>query len=216
MVYSLRKLIAFVFLGFMFWYIYQDLSNLNRPSFMNSLALIVCIFAVFLFVVPWLVVRMRIFQRVRQNRLRHEQWRLKVGKEGPRPLVLKKRQNQDPVRLVDSETLYFHEKGTLYVHQGDGFDNCALNGLPSDVAFPHLRKNNRRIQRTHLYLSDRALYFRGKSVEVDIPFSMLRSVCDSPGGIVLTFERDGHPLEWGFTVQDPLIFLDVLRFVRTK
>ena len=41
--YALRKLIAFMFLGGMFWFIYQDLGNLDKPWFMHALGLITVI-----------------------------------------------------------------------------------------------------------------------------------------------------------------------------
>ena len=56
MIYALRKLIAFVFLGGMFWFIYQDLDNLDKPWFMHALGLITVAFAFFWLLIPMVVV----------------------------------------------------------------------------------------------------------------------------------------------------------------
>ena len=55
MTYALRKLIAFVFLGGMFWFIYQDLDNLDKPWFMHALGLITIAFAFFWLLIPMIV-----------------------------------------------------------------------------------------------------------------------------------------------------------------
>ena len=60
MIYALRKLIAFVFLGGMFWFIYQDLGNLDQPWFMHALGLITIAFAFFWLLIPVAVVWYRI------------------------------------------------------------------------------------------------------------------------------------------------------------
>ena len=55
--YALRKLIAFVFLGGMFWFIYQDLDNLDKPWFMHALGLITISFAFFWLIIPMAALR---------------------------------------------------------------------------------------------------------------------------------------------------------------
>ena len=55
MIYALRKLIAFVFLGGIFWFIYQDLDNLDKPWFMHALGMITVAFAFFWLLIPMVV-----------------------------------------------------------------------------------------------------------------------------------------------------------------
>ena len=86
MIYALRKLIAFVFLGGMFWFIYQDLDNLDKPWFMHALGLIAIVFAFFWLLIPMVVVRFRIAARRRQNLTRYGEWRTALGSGGLRPL----------------------------------------------------------------------------------------------------------------------------------
>ena len=74
MLYALRKLIAFMFLGGMFWFIYQDLGNLDKPWFMHALGLITISFAFFWLLIPMAVVKLRIRRRLKQNRERYEKW----------------------------------------------------------------------------------------------------------------------------------------------
>ena len=83
MIYALRKLIAFVFLGGMFWFIYQDLDNLDKPWFMHALGLIAIVFAFFWLLIPMVVVRFRIAARRRQNLTRYGEWRAALGPGGP-------------------------------------------------------------------------------------------------------------------------------------
>ena len=87
MIYALRKLIAFVFLGGMFWLIYQDLDNLGKPWFMHALGLIAVAFAFFWILIPMVVVWLRIRIRRAKNRERHAQWLAEGGIESlsPRP-----------------------------------------------------------------------------------------------------------------------------------
>ena len=82
MIYALRKLIAFVFLGGMFWFIYQDLDNLDKPWFMHALGLITVVFAFFWLLIPMVVVRLRIHRRRVQNRERYVKWRAEMGDKG--------------------------------------------------------------------------------------------------------------------------------------
>ena len=110
--YALRKLIAFVFLGGMFWFIYQDLDNLDKPWFMHALGLITIAFAFFWLLIPMIVVKLRIHRRLKQNRERYEKWLADGGVGAIRPRPAQK------VRLnpIDSdEQAFFHEKGTLYI-----------------------------------------------------------------------------------------------------
>ena len=74
MIYALRKLIAFVFLGGMFWFIYQDLDNLDKPWFMHALGMIAIAFAFFWLLIPMVVVWFRIRRRRAQNQERYRKW----------------------------------------------------------------------------------------------------------------------------------------------
>ena len=210
MIYSLRKLIAFVFLGGMFWFIYQDLGNLDQPWFKHALGLITVVFAFFWLVVPMVVVKWRICRRVRQNRERYEKWLADGGVAAIRPRPAKK------VRLepVDpEEQAFFHEKGTLYVGAGaSGLDIASRPvGRPSDVAFPGHRSEGYVCQRTHCYFTNRRIVFAGKGMDVNIPLADLKNAIVEPGGIV--FEA-ADAVRLAFTFQNSLIAADILRLAK--
>ena len=118
MVYALRKLIAFVFLGGMFWFIYQDLDNLGKPWFMHALGLIAIVFAFFWLLIPMVVVWLRIRSRRAKNRERHAQWLAEGGIESLRPRPVKKGEGASKGAKVTSissdDQVFYHEKGTLY------------------------------------------------------------------------------------------------------
>ena len=101
-----------MFLGGMFWFISQDLDNLDKPWFTHALGLITITFAFFWLLIPMVVVRLRIRRRKRQNMDRYQKWLADGGIATIRPRPAKK------IRLepVDpGEQAFFHEKGTLYV-----------------------------------------------------------------------------------------------------
>ena len=127
--YALRKLIAFVFLGGMFWFIYQDLDNLDKPWFMHALGLITIAFAFFWLLIPMIVVKLRIRRRIRQNRVRYEKWLADGGVASihPRPAQKARLNPVDPGELAFS-----HEKGTLYI----------LSGLSGNVRYSGLWINH--------------------------------------------------------------------------
>ena len=154
MTYALRKLIAFVFLGGMFWFIYQDLDNLNKPWFMHALGLITIAFAFFWLLIPMIVVKLRIRRRIKQNRVRYEKWLADGGVAliHPRPAQKARLNSVDP-----GEQSFFHEKGTLYAGLGAaGFDALERPvGRPSDVAFPGHRSKGYVCQRTHCSFTNR-------------------------------------------------------------
>ncbi len=218
--YALRKLIAFVFLGGMFWFIYQDLDNLDQPWFMHALGLITIAFAFFWLLIPMVVVKLRIHRRLNLNRERYEKWLADGGVATIRPRPVRK------VRLnpVDpDEQAFFHEKGTLYVDaaragrapyqvwQPSGDDGRArAPRAPSDVAFPGCRRDFHVYQRTHCYVTNRRIVFEGKDLQISIPFSELKNFSVAPGGIV--FEVSGPTLL--FTFQNPLVAADVLEHAR--
>ena len=208
MIYALRKLIAFVFLGGMFWFIYQDLDNLDKPWFMHALGLIAIVFAFFWLLIPMVVVRFRIAARRRQNLTRYGEWRTALGSGGLRPLE----KGGGRRRLGDGEKVYFHERGTLYVRAGAGFDEVSVSGRPGDVAFPRLRHFRRKIQRVHFYLTDRRVVFLGKALDRAIALSDDLSFSDTPGGIVFSFPT-AEGGEMAFTFRNPLVVADVLRAV---
>ncbi len=208
--YALRKLIALLFLGGMFWFIYQDLDNLNRPWFMHALGLVTIVFAFFWLLVPPVVVWFRIRRRCTQNKERYKKWLAEGGLSNLRPRSMKN------VRLAATESgeqVFFHEKGTLYVDlHAPGFNAAARPiGHPSDVAFPRHRRKFHVCQRTHCYLTNRRIVFAGKDLAFDIPLGALACFSVMPGGIVFG-GADAAP--YLFTFQNPLVAADALRFVK--
>ncbi len=225
MIYALRKLIAFVFLGGMFWLIYQDLDNLGKPWFMHALGLIAVVFAFFWLVIPMIVVRFRIRRRRRQNRERHAKWLAEGGIQSLRPRPVKKGEgagNGSKVTSISSDDqVFFHEKGTLYTELGsEDIDSARKTGRPvgspSDVAFPGMRRKCSVAQRTHCYFTDRRIAFASKDMDFGIPFGELKSFSVMPGGLV--FETDGgtSAARLAFTFQNPLVAADILHFLKEK
>jgi len=214
MIYALRKLIAFVFLGGMFWFIYQDLDNLDKPWFMHALGLIAIAFAFFWLLIPMVVVRLRIRRRVRLNRERHAQWLAAGGVANIRERPARNAR----LALEPGETAYFHEKGTLYIDRGTARSDSSSDagrpiGRPSDVAFPGRQRACIVAQRTHCYFTNRRVAFAGKDLDVALPFAELKSVSVKPGGIV--FGAGGQSAaRFAFTFQNPLVAADILRFAR--
>ena len=204
--YALRKLIAFMFLGGMFWFIYQDLGNLDKPWFMHALGLITVAFAFFWLLIPMVVVKFRIRRRIGLNKARYQKWLAGGGVATIRPRPAKKARLEpvDP-----DEQTFFHEKGTLYVSAVvSGLDVSSRPlGQPSDVAFPNHRNDGYVCQRTHCYFTNRRIVFAGKGVEINIPFDDLKNTVVEPGGIV--FEAAGG-IRFAFTFQNPMIAADAI------
>lgn len=207
-IYALRKLIAFVFLGGMFWFIYQDLDNLDKPWFMHALGVITVLFAAFLFFVPTLVVKYRIFRRRRQNAVRYAAWRASLAGGDPVSVPV----NKSLLPMAEGERAFLHEKGTLYVPMDVAFDVEVRGGRASDVAFPGFDPNCGRIQRTHCYITDRRVVFAAKGCSWDITFADLHAFDVAPGGLVFDTVRCGKPVRAAFTFQNPLVVADILRF----
>ncbi len=209
-IYALRKLIAFVFLGGMFWFIYQDLDNLNKPWFMHALGLITIAFAFFWLLIPMVVVKLRICRRRKQNQERYEKWLAGGGVAAIHPRPMK---NVRLVPLSPDERVFFHEKGTLYVDCGTpGFEAVERpKGRPSDVAFPAYRCDCHVCQRTHCYFTNRRVVFEGKDLDVGIPFADLTEYSVRPGGIIF---KAGPEMRCAFTFQNPLITADVLKLAK--
>ena len=140
MIYALRKLIAFVFLGGMFWFIYQDLDNLDKPWFMHALGLIAVAFAFFWLVIPMVVVWTRRRSRVRRNRERHAKWLAEGGTSGLSPHPAGRGKTASLASIGKTDLIFFHEKGTLYTSLSeppyDGYAGPSRLGRPSDVALP--------------------------------------------------------------------------------
>lgn len=212
MLYALRKLIAFVFLLGIFWFVYHDLGNLGEDWFMHTLGVLVLAFAVFWLIVPWAVVRVRIARRRRQNRARYGAWRALLGPEGIHEIECPR----DRTPLEEGERVFYHEKGTLYVRTGAGFDAVTGKGKPGDVAFPGCAKLNRRVQRVHCYVTDRRILFLGKEVDLRVAHTEVLSFEDTPGGVMFSFLRGDRRTSAGFTFQNPLIVMDILRHVRKE
>ena len=207
--YALRKLIAFVFLGGMFWFIYQDLGNIDQPWFMHALGLITIAFASFWLLIPMAVVWCRIRRRRAQNMARYRKWLDEGGLANIRPLSDK---NVKFMAVGSDERIFSHEKGTLYASSRfPGIDVTARHvGRPSDVAFPENQHDFYVCQRTHCYITNRRVAFDGKGLDADVPFDELKSFSVAPGGIVFVL-ADSVLL---FTFQNPLVAADVLRFAR--
>ena len=201
-----------MFLGGMFWFIYQDLGNLDKPWFMHALGLITIVFAFFWLLIPMIVVKLRVCRRIRQNKERYQKWRDDGGVAAIRPRPAKK------IRLepIDpDEQAFFHEKGTLYARgRVPGLDvSLRPVGRPSDVAFPGHRSDGYVCQRTHCYFTNRHIVFVGKGIDISIPFAALKTTIVAPGGIV--FETT-DAMRFAFTFQNPLIAADVLGHARTS
>ena len=223
MTYALRKLIAFVFLGGMFWFIYQDLDNLDQPWFMHALGLITIAFAFFWLLIPMVVVWYRIRRRCAQNKARYQKWLDEGGAANLRPRPVK---NVRLVAVDPDERALFHEKGTLYVDavaqpgrarppDAPPSAQPALQrpvGRPSDVAFPRCRRDFHVCQRTHCYVTNRRIVFEGRDLDIAIPFGELKHFSVAPGGIV--FDVAGPTLL--FTFQNPLVAADVLRLAKNN
>ena len=215
MIYALRKLIAFVFLGGMFWFVYQDLDNLDKPWFMHALGLIVIAFAFFWLLIPMVVVWFRIRRRVGQNRARYAKWLAEGGASG----LCERPARNARLALDDGEKACFHEKGTLYIDPSAAEFSNAGNmsrpvGRPSDVAFPGWRGCCRVAQRTHCYFTNRRVAFVGRELDISIPFSGLESASTTPGGMVFEAARGGSAARFAFTFSNPLVAAHVLRFAR--
>ena len=218
MIYALRKLIAFVFLGGMFWFIFQDLDNLDKPWFMHALGLITIAFAFFWLLIPMVVVWIRRRRRVRHNRERYAQWLAEGGVKNIKPRPASAGKIATISSIVRDDKVLFHEKGTLYVDLRASAADLAggtdrPTGRPSDVAFPRFRHRCRVDQRTHCYFTNRGVAFVGKGLDFGILYSDLKSFSVEPGGIV--FEAGGAcAARLAFTFQNPLVAADVLRFAK--
>ena len=220
MIYALRKLIAFVFLGGMFWFIYQDLNNLDKPWFMHALGLITIAFAFFWLLIPMVVVWFRIRRRRAQNQERYRKWLADGGIAN----ISERPARNARLDLESGEQAFFHEKGTLYVEKvrrGEG----EKVGRPSDVAFPGYRRDCHVCQRTHCYMTNRRLAFVGKDLDVRISWEELKKFTVMPGGIVFeathikqnTAMVGGMPsARFSFTFQNPLVAADILRFAKMQ
>ena len=209
MIYALRKLIAFMFLGGMFWFIYQDLDNLDKPWFMHALGLITVAFAFFWLLIPMVVVHFRIRRRQALNRERYAKWLADSKNKPPEPLprrILR-------LDLAPRELVFLHEKGTLYATKGAALGDVSRKGRPSDVAFPRFSFSCCRIQRTHCYITDRRIVFAGKDLLKSITFDELKSYYDAPGGIVFELAGGNAQARLAFTFQNPLVAAHMLRFV---
>ena len=221
MTYALRKLIAFVFLGGMFWFIYQDLDNLDKPWFMHALGLLTIAFAFFWLLIPMVVVWVRRVRRVRNNRARHAKWLVEGGAANIRPRPADRGKTASLASIGKGEVTYFHEKGTLYTEFGaPGVDPSKYRGRPlsrpSDVAFPGFRRRCHVDQRTHCYFTGGGVAFAGKELDFSIPYGELAAFSVEPGGIVFEANRGPLAARFAFTFQNPLIAADVLRFAEKE
>ena len=226
MIYALRKLIAFVFLGGMFWFIYQDLDNLDKPWFMHALGMIVIAFAFFWLLIPMVVVWFRIRRRRALNLVRYKKWLADGGVSN----ICERKARNARLDLEPGEWACFHEKGTLYVEKarrGDGEKTGKGEGekvgRPSDVAFPGYRRKCHVCQRTHCYMTNSRLAFAGKDMDIRIPWNKLEKFTVMPGGILFDVapqEQSAMPRgkilaeRFAFTFQNPLVAADVLRFAK--
>ena len=222
MIYALRKLIAFVFLGGMFWFIYQDLGNLGKPWFMHALGLIAIAFAFFWLLIPMVVVWFRIRRRRTQNQVRYRKWLAEGGVNN----ICERPARNARLDLEHGEQACFHEKGTLYVEvERVERDDGEKVGRPSDVAFPGYRRDCLVCQRTHCYMTNRRLAFAGKGLDIRISWEELNKFMVMPGGIVFEATRMKQntatdsgmsALRFAFTFQNPLVAADILRFAKMR
>ena len=222
MIYALRKLIAFVVLGGMFWFIYQDLGNLDKPWFMHALGMIVIAFAFFWLLIPMVVVWFRIRRRRAQNQERYRKWLAEGGVAN----ICERPARNARLDLEPGEQACFHEKGTLYLEKvvkGANGEKEEKVGRPSDVAFPGYRRKCHVCQRTHCYMTNRRLAFAGKDLDIRISWEELKKFTVMPGGIVFeamcpepnTFaEGNMSALRFAFTFQNPLVVADILKFAK--
>ena len=223
MIYALRKLIAFVFLGGMFWFIYQDLDNLGKPWFMHALGLIAIAFAFFWLLIPMIVVWLRIRSRRAKNRERYAKWLAEGGIESLSPRSVKKGEGAGKGAKVTSissdDQVFYHEKGTLYTELDSGTVDSSRKagrpvGRPSDVAFPGMRRKCSVAQRTHCYFTDRRIAFAGKDMDFGIPFGELKSFSVMPGGLVFETVGGASAARFAFTFHNPLVAADILRVLK--
>ena len=226
MIYALRKLIAFVFLGGMFWFIYQDLGNLDKPWFMHALGMIAIVFAFFWLLIPMIVVWFRIRRRRAQNQKRYEKWLADGGVNN----ICERPARNARLDLELGEQACFHEKGTLYVEKMAQWnismgDAARPIGRPSDVAFPGYRRDCHVCQRTHCYMTNRRLAFAGRDLDIRIPWDELKKFTVMPGGIVFEIVQPKQnaatnsgmsAVRFAFTFQNPLVAADVLKFAKMR
>lgn len=202
---ALRNLIAFVFLGGIFWFAFQDVENLSNPRFQLTIGGLVVIFALFWIIVPLMVVKMRIIRRNAKNRREYEKWK-SGGDENHRV----GRQKGSKLKSEPGEIERFHEKGTLYVEPGGDFDRISVPGEIGDVAFPGESRVWRRIQRVHFYLTDRRVVFAGKELDFSKGLDEVEICRVTPGGLV--FGIGGG--RFCFTFSNPLIIADIMGAAR--
>ena len=219
MTYALRKLIAFVFLGGLFWFVYQDLDNLGEDWFMHALGLITVVFALFWLFIPMVVVWTRRRRRVRRNRERYEKWLSEGGAGSVRARRADGGRTAKVASIGVGDVIFFHEKGTLYSELGKLSPEDAKHvqgpvGRPSDVAFPRFRRMCRVEQRTHCYFTSRGVAFAGKDLDFAVPFAELKSLQVEPGGLVFEAARGGRSERYAFTFQNPLVAADMLELAR--
>lgn len=210
MLYALRKLIAFVFLGGIFWFIYSDPAEIGSPLFMHTLGVMTFLFAFFWLVIPEIVVRMRIRARRKQNEIRYAEWKKEKGDKVIQPLP----RRASKLALNEGEEVYLHEKGTLYVAPRTGFDEISAKGKPGDVAFPGVRRNTQKIQRTHCYFTNQRIFFLGKAVDFSVAIVELKKIDEKPGGLVFVVEKDGKSIPLAFTFQNPLVVAEIVKHLQ--
>jgi len=211
MLYALRKLIAFVFLGGIFWYIYRDLHKLWNPTFQISVGVLVTLFLFVWLVVPPAVVYYRVRQRRAKNRAGFMAWKAELGEAGPQPLKGKGLR----LEVVPGEQIYFVEKGTLYADSDAGFGERLTPGRVGDVAFPALGGKWFKAQRVRFWLTNRRLCFVGKDLDVTTSLADLVSYQVHAGGLVFVVRSAGRNRRFAFTFHNPLVTAKVLKTVQS-
>ena len=204
----------------MFWFIYQDLGNLDKPWFMHALGLIAIAFAFFWLLIPMVVVWSRIRRRRAQNQERYRKWLAEGGVAN----ICERPARNAKLDLEPGEQACFHEKGTLYVEKGVKGEKEEKVGRPSDVAFPGYRRTCHVCQRTHCYMTNRRLAFAGKGLDIRISWEELKKFTVMPGGIVFEAvhpmpntgaDGDMSAARFAFTFQNPLVAADILKFAKS-
>jgi len=219
MLYALRKLIAFVFLGGIFTYIYCDFAHLWDPDLGNSVFALVLLFAAIWLVVPPAVVYCRSCARKKRNRAGYAAWKRERGAEGVAPYRMTAGLRLD---LEPGEAVYFVEKATLYADSPEGFGESPKPGRVGDVAFPSLGGKWFKHQRVRIWITNHRVRFTGKDMDLSISLGApgaspptglaLESYKVRTGGIVFTVKGSTRR-RFAFVLKNPLITSEILREV---
>lgn len=205
MLYALRKLIAFVFLGGIVTYIYCDLGHLWDPTFGTSVFVLVLLFAAIWLVVPPVVVYCRAWARRKRNRRGYEAWRTERGDA----VLVPYRPSGVQFDMSRDEEIYFCEKATLYADSPAGFGERLTPGRVGDVAFPALGGKWFKQQRVRIWITNQRVRFTGKDLDLSVALGDLDSYKVHAGGIVFVVKGEKRR-RFAFVLKNPLITAKIL------